>query len=44
VPSFAFFSNHPNEIKEAYSNFLENKLRTHFNFKGVPLRLFFRQK
>lgn len=44
VPSFAFFSNHPNEIKEAYENFLENKLRHHFNFKGVPLRLFFRQK
>ncbi len=44
VPSFAFYCNHPTEIKEAYSNFLENKLRTHFNFKGVPIRLFFRKK
>ncbi len=44
VPSFAFYSNHPDEISEAYSNFLENKLRGHFNFKGVPLRLFFRKK
>jgi GTP-binding protein len=44
VPSFAFYSNHPDEIKEAYKNFLENKLRHHFNFKGVPIRLFFRAK
>lgn len=44
VPSFAFYSNHPTEIKEAYSNFLENKLRSHFNFKGIPIRLFFRKK
>ncbi|MCC6447519.1 MAG: ribosome biogenesis GTPase Der [Chitinophagaceae bacterium] len=44
VPSFAFYCNHPTEIKEPYSHFLENKLRTHFNFKGVPLRLFFRKK
>ena len=44
VPSFTFFSNHPTEIKEAYSNFLENKLRAHFNFTGVPIRIFFRKK
>jgi len=44
VPSFAFFSNHPEEVKVAYRNFLENKLRSHFNFKGVPMRLFFRKK
>lgn len=44
VPSFAFYSNHPNEIKDAYQNYLENKLRSHFNFKGVPVRIFFRQK
>jgi GTP-binding protein len=44
VPSFAFYCNHPTEIKEAYSNFLENKLRSHFNFKGIPIRLFFRKK
>ena len=44
VPSFAFYSNHPDEIKEAYHNFLENKLRSHFKFSGVPIRLFFRKK
>jgi GTP-binding protein len=44
VPSFTFYSNHPDEIKEAYKNFLENKIRHHFNFKGVPIRLFFRAK
>jgi GTP-binding protein len=44
VPSFAFFSNHPEAIKESYKNFLENKLRSHFNFSGVPIRIFFRKK
>jgi len=44
VPSFAFFSNHPDSIKEPYKNFLENKLRSHFNFSGVPLRIFMRKK
>jgi GTP-binding protein len=44
VPSFAFYSNHPKEIREAYRNFLENKLRQHFDYKGVPIRLFFRDK
>lgn len=44
VPSFAFFANHPDAIKEPYRNFLENKLRAHFNFSGVPVRVFFRQK
>ena len=44
VPSFAFFTNHPDGIKEPYRNFLENKLRSHFNFSGVPVRIFFRKK
>ena len=44
VPSFAFFSNHPDDIKQPYRNYLENQLRQHFNFRGVPLRLFFRKK
>lgn len=44
VPSFVFYSNHPTEIKEAYHHFLENKLRSHFDFKGVPIRIFFRKK
>lgn len=44
VPSFAFFANHPEAIKDAYRQFLENKLRSHFNFTGVPVRVFFRKK
>ncbi len=43
VPSFAFFSNYPEEIKTPYKNYLENKLRENFNFKGIPIRLFFRK-
>jgi GTP-binding protein len=44
VPSFAFFCNYPEEIREPYRNYLENQLRQHFNFKGVPLRIYFRKK
>ncbi|RYF84777.1 MAG: ribosome biogenesis GTPase Der, partial [Chitinophagaceae bacterium] len=42
VPSFAFFSNFPDDIKTPYRNYLENKLRENFDFKGVPVRIFFR--
>lgn len=44
VPSFAFFCNFPDDIKQPYKNYLENQLRQKFNFRGVPLRLFFRKK
>lgn len=44
VPSFAFFANFPDDIKTPYRNYLENKLRENFNFKGVPVRIFFRKK
>lgn len=44
VPSFAFFANYPDAIKLPYKNFLENKLRSHFNLTGVPVRIFFRNK
>jgi len=44
VPSFAFFSNFPDDIKTPYKNYLENKLRENFNFTGVPVRIFFRKK
>lgn len=44
VPSFAFFANNPDSIKESYRNFLENKLRSHYNFSGVPIRIYFRKK
>lgn len=44
VPSFAFFCNFPDDVKQPYKNYLENRLRERFNFKGVPVRLFFRKK
>ena len=44
VPSFAFFSNFPDDVKQPYKNYLENQLRENFNLKGVPIRLFFRKK
>jgi GTP-binding protein len=44
VPSFAFFCNYPDDIKTPYKNYLENKLRESFDYKGVPIRIFFRKK
>jgi len=44
APSFAFFCNLPQYIKEPYQRYLENRLRENFNFKGVPMQLFFRKK
>ncbi len=44
VPSFAFYANLPQYIKAPYLRFLENKLRQHFRFTGVPIRVFLRKK
>ncbi|RYZ00306.1 MAG: ribosome biogenesis GTPase Der [Chitinophagaceae bacterium] len=44
VPSFAFFCNFPEEVKTPYKNYLENQLRSNFDFTGVPVRIFFRKK
>lgn len=44
TPSIAFFCNLPQYVKPAYERYLENKIRKHFNFKGVPINLFFRKK
>ncbi|MFM2338486.1 MAG: hypothetical protein RL115_1679 [Bacteroidota bacterium] len=44
VPSFAFFCNFPEDIKQPYKNYLENKLRENFNLTGIPIRIFFRKK
>ncbi len=43
-PMFAFFCNLPQYLKEAYYRFIENKLRENFDFTGVPIQVFFRQK
>ena len=44
TPAFAFFVNLPQYIKEPYRRFLENKLRAEWDFEGVPVQIFFRQK
>lgn len=44
TPAFAFFSSNPQYIQESYKRYLENKFREHFNFSGVPISIFFRQK
>ncbi len=43
-PSFAFFCNHPQYIREPYRRYLENRLREKFEFTGVPLKIYFRKK
>ncbi|WP_026896960.1 ribosome biogenesis GTPase Der [Daejeonella oryzae] len=43
-PMFAFFCNLPQYVKEPYKRFVENKLRDHFDFSGVPIQIYFRQK
>lgn len=44
TPSFAFFCNLPQYIKEPYRRFIENRIRENFNFTGIPVRVFFRKK
>ena len=44
APSFAFFCNLPQYIKDPYKRYIENKLREQFNFTGVPIQIFFRKK
>jgi GTP-binding protein len=44
TPSFAFFCNYPDSIKEPYKRFIENRIREKYDFSGVPVRIFFRKK
>lgn len=44
TPTFAFFANLPQYIKEPYRRYLENRIRERFNFSGVPIQIFFRKK
>ena len=44
TPAFAFFVNLPQYIKDSYRRFLENKIREHWDFEGVPMQIYFRQK
>ena len=44
MPQFAFFANLPQYVKDPYLRFIENKLRENFDFNGVPIDVYFRQK
>ncbi len=44
VPSFVFFCNLPQWIKEPYKRFLENQIRTNWDYSGTPINIFFREK
>ena len=44
TPQFVFFCNLPQYVKEPYRRFIENKLREHYDFSGVPIDVYFRQK
>jgi GTP-binding protein len=44
APTFAFFCNLPQYIRDPYRRYIENKLREKFDFSGVPIQIFFRQK
>lgn len=44
TPTFAFFCNLPQYIKDPYKRYLENRIREKFDFTGVPVRLYFRKK
>ena len=44
VPSFVFFCNLPQWVKEPYRRFIENRMRENWDFKGTPINIFFREK
>jgi GTP-binding protein len=43
-PAFTLFVNNPNYVKESYRQYLENRLRESYNFQGVPIAMFYREK
>jgi ribosome-associated GTPase engA len=44
VPSFVFFANLPQWVKDPYKRFLENKIRENWDFSGTPINIFIREK
>jgi len=44
TPQFAFFCNLPQYVRDPYKRFVENKLREIYNFTGIPITIYFRQK
>jgi len=43
-PSFVFFCNLPQYIKDPYKRFVENRMRAKYDFSGVPVKIYFRKK
>lgn len=43
-PSFVLFCNHPKQVRESYRNYVENQLRKRYDFRGVPMMVYFRDK
>jgi GTP-binding protein len=43
-PAFAFFCNLPQYVREDYKRFLENRIREHWDFSGIPMEIYFRKK
>jgi len=43
-PTFAFFCNYPQYVKDPYKRYLENKIREHYQFTGVPIQIYMRKK
>lgn len=43
-PAFVFFCNLPQYVKDPYKRFIENQVRKHFDFHGVPVQIYFRKK
>jgi GTPase len=43
-PAFAIFCNHPDHVTQSYKQYIENQMREKFDFTGVPISLFFRDK
>ena len=41
---FAFFANLPQYVQTNYTRYLENRMREHFDFKGVPIGIVYRKK
>ncbi|PHS10954.1 MAG: ribosome biogenesis GTPase Der [Kordia sp.] len=44
TPQFVFFCNLPQYVRDGYKRFLENKIREHYDFSGVPIKIYFRKK
>jgi GTP-binding protein len=44
APTFAFFCNFPQYVRDPYKRYLENQIRQNFNFTGVPIQIFLRKK